>query len=121
MATELEHHVPQEPSPVERLVQYISPPVYERFPENKDESTFDCIRLTVGLPTYQYDSWEALQNEVKKYMPEIYQLVIRKLKEDRQFKRYGVPINFLKLSNVTMLHDFSIEFIFELKGREKMQ
>ncbi len=120
MATELVHHVRREPSPVERLVQYISPPVYERFPENKNESTFDRIRLTVGLPTYQYGSWEALQNEVKKYKPEIYRLVIQKLKKDRQFKRFGVPINFLKLSNVSLLHDFSLEFIFELKGQEEM-
>ena len=114
MATELVHHVRREPSPVERLVQYISPPVYERFPENKNESTFDRIRLTVGLPTYQYGSWEALQNEVKKYKPDIYRLVIQKLKKDRQFQRF-VPINFLKLSNVSLLHDFSLEFIFELK------
>ena len=120
MATELVHHVRREPSPVERLVQYISPPVYERFPENKNESTFDRIRLTVGLPTYQYGSWEALQNEVKKYKPEIYRLVIQKLKKDRQFQRFGVPINFLKLSNVSLLHDFSLEVIFELKGQEEM-
>jgi hypothetical protein len=103
MATELVHHVRREPSPVERLVQYISPPVYERFPENKNESTFDRIRMSVGLPAYQYGSWETLQSEVKKYKPEIYRLVIQKLKRDRQFKSFGVPMNFLKLSNVSLL------------------
>lgn len=28
---------------------------------------------------------------------------------------YGVPLNFLKLSNAILLRDFSMEFIFELK------
>lgn len=59
--------------------------------------------------------WEALQNEVKKYQREIYQQVIQRLEKDRQFKKYGVPVNFLKISNVTLLRDFSLEFIFELK------
>lgn len=71
--------------------------------------------MIVGLPRYQFYSWEALQNEVKKYQREIYQQVIQRLEKDRQFKKYGVPVNFLKISNVTLLRDFSLEFIFELK------
>lgn len=65
LSTELEHRLPQELSPVEKLIQYISPPVYERVPENKDESTFDRIRITVGLPRYRFSSWETLQNKVE--------------------------------------------------------
>ena len=109
--------VSREPSPIDRLVQHIAPPVYERAPENRDETTFDYIRVTVGLPRYQFDSWEILQAEVKKHQYGIYQQVIRALEHDRQFKRYGVPVNFLKLGDVTLLRDFSIEFIFELKGQ----
>ena len=52
---------------------------------------------------------------MEKYRREIYQRVIQRLEEDRQFKKYGVPINFLKLSDVTLFRDFSMEFIFELK------
>lgn len=118
LKTELVHRESQELSPIDRLVQYISPFVYERVPENKNEFTFDRIRVTVGLPRYQFNSWEALRNEVKKYQREIYQRVIQKLQKDRQFKKYGVPISFLKLSEVTLLHDFSIEFIFELKEQK---
>ena len=117
LKTELVRGVPQGQSPLERLVQYISPPVYERVPGNQDETTFDRIRITVGLPCSKFDSQEALQDEVEKYQGEIQQQVIQKLKNDRQFKRYGVPINFIKLSNVILLRDFSIEFIFELKGQ----
>lgn len=118
LRTELVHRVSQKLSPVDRLVQYISPPMYERVPENMDESTFDRIRITVGLPRYQFDSWEAVRNEVEKHQVEIRQRVIQKLENERQFKKYGVPINFLKLSDVILLRNFSIEFIFELKEQE---
>ena len=74
--------------------------------------------MTVGLPRYQFNSWEALKNEVKKNQHEIYKRVVQKLENDRQFKKYGIPINFLQLSNVMLLRDFSMEFIFELKEQK---
>ena len=115
LQTELSHNVPQEPSPIDRLVQYIAPPVYERAPGNHNEATFDHIHMTVGLPRYQFHSWDALRNEVKRHQHEIYQRIIEKLEQDRQFKKYGVPVNFLKLSDVMLMRDFSMEFILELK------
>lgn len=117
LKTEIVHHAPPELTPVDRLVQCIMQPVYERVPGNHNEATFDRIRITVGLPRYQFDSWEALQKEVKKYRREIIQRVVEKLEGSTQFKGYGVPINFLKLSNITLLHNFALEFIFELKGQ----
>lgn len=48
--TELVQKAPQEPSPIDSLVQRIYPPIYERVPENRDKTTFDYIRMTVGLP-----------------------------------------------------------------------
>lgn len=118
LKTEIVHSVPQKQSSVDRLVQHISPPTYERAPENPDESTFDFIRMTVGLPRYRFDSWEALQDEVKKHQAEIYQRVLQRLESDRQFKSYGVPINLLKASDIILRCDYAIEFIFELKERE---
>ena len=116
LKTEVVHQAPQALAPIEQLVQYITAPVYERVPENHNEATFDRIRITVGLPRYQFNSWEALQNEVKKYQREIARRVVQKLERNPRFKGYGVPLNFLKLSNITLLRDFSLEFIFELKG-----
>ena len=87
LQTELTHNVPREPSSIGRLVQGIAPPMYERVPGNDDESTFDYIRITVGFPRYQFNSWEALQNEVKKYQPEIYQRVAQRIETDCQFKK----------------------------------
>lgn len=115
LKTELIHSDPRTLSPVDQLVLYICTPIYERVPENRDEATFDRIRIIVGLPRYKFDSWDTLRNEVKKYKNEIYKRVVQKLEGDRQLKKYGVPINFLVLSNVTLLPDYSMEFIFELK------
>lgn len=120
LKTELIHRAPQEPSPVDRLVQYIAPPICERNPENTNKATFDRIRVTVGVPRYQFNSWKALQKEVKKYQKEIYQRVVQRLEQDRQFKKYGVPISFLKLSHVMLLRDFSLELIFELKEQSEL-
>lgn len=113
--TELTFQPPPEPAPVDRLVQRIALPVFERTPGNQNEATFDRIRIMVSLPRYQFDSWNALRDAVKKYQQEIVQRVVQKLEGNRQFKGYGVPVNFLKLSSVTLLRDFSLEFIFELK------
>lgn len=118
LQTKLAHNVPQELPPIERLIQYIAPPIYERVSGNSNETTFDYIRMTVGLPRYQFNSWEALKNEVKRNQHEIYKRVVQKLENDRQFKKYGIPINFLQLSNVMLLRDFSMEFIFELKEQK---
>ena len=115
LQTELAHPSPQKLSPVDRLVQGIAPPVYERVPGNNNKATFDHIRVIVGVPRYLFNSWEELRNTVNRYQPEIYQRVIEKIENDRRFKKYGVPINFLKLSDVMLLRDFSVEFVLELK------
>lgn len=117
LKTELTYRVPPNKAPIDKLMQSIAAPTFERIPENNDKTTFDYIRMTVGLPRYQFDSWEELQGEVEKYRHEIYQRVIQTIEDDRHFKRYGVPINFLKLSDVTLRRDFSMEFLFELKGQ----
>lgn len=115
LETKIEARPPRKPSPIDQLVQGISPPVFEREPENETPATFDRIRISVGLPRYHFPSWEVLRSEVKKHRHEIYRLVLDKLKNDRRFKRYGVPINFLKLSDVTLRRNYSLEFLFELK------
>lgn len=115
LKTKLVHSVPRKQSPIDKLVQHIDPPIYERVPENNNEATFDYIRVIVGLPRFQFNSWKTLQNNVKKYRQKIYQQVIQKIKNDPRFKKYGVPITSIKLSNAILLKNFSIEFIFEPK------
>ncbi len=115
LKTKMTHGAPPGLSPVDQLVLYISPPIFERVPGNNDERTFDHIHMTVGLPNQRFNSWDALQAEVNKYQHEIYQRVLQKLEKDRQFKKYGISINCLKISDVMLLRDFSVEMILELK------
>lgn len=118
LKTKLVYQAPREPSDFERLVLSIGPPIYEQVSENKNKATIDRIRVVVGLSRYRFSSWGDLRNEVNKFRHEIYRQVIQRVKEDRRFKKYGVPINFLKIDAVTLLRDFSIEFIFEPKAWE---
>ncbi len=118
LRTEIRRSVSDEPSSIERLIQRIHPPTYERTPENPDERTFDYIRITVDLHRYQFNSRKALQDEVKKYQSEIYQRVVQKIEGDYHFKKYEVPMDCLKPCVVILRHDFAIEYIFDRKRPE---
>ena len=112
-----------EPKPLEdlpyidRLIQYIHPPEYERVPENLNEATFDRIRVSVGLPRFMFQTWDDLRAAVRENRKEIDRRVLQKIEEDRQFQRFKVPMNFIKLTEVLLSKDYSIEYIFELKER----
>ena len=56
LRTKIDVRPPREPSPIDQLVQGISPPVFEREPENENTATFDRIRISVGLPRYHFSS-----------------------------------------------------------------
>lgn len=118
LKTKLTYKAPQELSPIDRLVHYIAPPIYERNPENGNEATFDRIRVTVSLPCTYFNSWDVLRDEVKKYQGEIYQQVVHKIEKDRRFKKYSIPMSLVKISNIILLRDFSIDFIFEPKEQK---
>ena len=100
---------------IDRLIQRIEAPEYERVPENHNEATFDRIRVFVGLPRYMFDSWDELKAAVRENRAEIDRRVIQRIEDDRQFKRFKVPINFIKLSDVLLRRTYSLEYIFELK------
>lgn len=100
---------------IERLIQRIEAPEYEREPENLNETTFDRIRVMVGLPRYMFDSWEKLKVAVSENRAEIDRRVLQKIETDRHFKKYKVPISFIKLSTVILRRSYALEYIFELK------
>lgn len=100
---------------IERLIQKIDSPQFERVPENPDPNSFDRIRVTVSLPMYLYKTWEELRDAVKKHRREIDRRVVEKIESDRAFKRYGIPLSFLRLSNLSLGRDFTLEYIFEFR------
>lgn len=57
---------------------------------------------------------------IKKFHKELIRYMVSILKEDSQFKRYGVPVNCLKISSLKLTKDFVLRFILELKGSLSM-
>lgn len=106
---------------IDRLIQRIYPPEYERIPENTNAATFDRIRVLVGLPSTMFRTWDELQIAVKENRREIDRRVIKKIENDKQFQKFHIPLNFLKLSTVLLRKDYSLEYIFELKDLEPHQ
>ena len=100
---------------IERLIQHIDKPIYERNPENTNRNTFDRIVVTVGLPVYMFETKNQLREAVKEYQQEITKRVIKRIQEDATFKKFGVPIGVLRCSNIFFRQDNTLDYIFELK------
>ena len=98
----------------ERLIGEIDTPNFERVPENKNKSTFDFIRIFVSINDI-YDDRVLTKEAVRKYQPQITSVVLQRLEKNKQFQKYGVPVNFLKLSRLTLTHQNMLEYLFELK------
>lgn len=101
---------------IDRLVQSIEKPSYEREPWNQNKKTFDRIRVTVNLPRYMFETWDELKQAVKDNRQEINQKVLTKIETDRSFKKFGLPVNVLQLSDVVLCRNYTLEYIFELKA-----
>ena len=109
-------YTPLNYSYLERLVTRIEPPDYEREPGNSNENAFDRVRVHVNLSYTLYEARSDLVQAVKEHRQEIDKLVIDQIAGDRRFQRFGVPVNVLTLSSLTLFHN-SLEYIFELKDQ----
>ena len=57
---------------------------------------------------------EDLARAVREHRKEIDGMVLSQIEADRRFRRYGVPLNVLKLGALT-LYGHTLEYIFEIK------
>ena len=103
------------PEPIwEGIVTKVCIPEFRCKPENPNKtSTFDYIIVDVNLVT----TWEG---DKKKYIEEhkkgISKLVLEKINKNRTFKRHNVPINYLKISKITLCKDRNVlQYVLELK------
>lgn len=100
------------PTGIDRFITKIDTPSIEREIGNKNKNTFDFIYVDVCIIHF----WETDKRKyIKENMPEIKRRVVEKIESSNQFKRYGVPINFLKVTSITLTRDDVLHFIFELK------
>ena len=94
----------------DRHIGTVGKPVFYRSPENENEKTFDYMHVEcsiVGVP----DKF-AFAKENKKG---IYQYVLDHIKDKSYFKKYGVPINFLKIERARLSKTGMLYMVFGLK------
>lgn len=92
----------------------VSPPIIGRYYTNKNTKTFDFITIYMSFldsPNYK----EIIKNNFKS----ICKIALKRLKSYDRFQKYGIPVNYLKLSDFTILSDKRIELKFELKLKEE--
>lgn len=102
---------------------------FEREPENKKINTFDRIRITCRLISSQdffdelndekINNIKSLKGKQKAYIiknkNKIIQIILDKLNASKNFSKYGITINFLRLASCRLNNDSTLELIFELK------
>lgn len=110
--TKFKHHT--KPSGLDRFITRIEPPIFIRTPENENINTFDFIYVDLNLIV---DWNEDKLQYIKKNIKAIDEMVLDKLESNISFKKYGIPINFLKLGRRSLKNNGRLlEYVFELKS-----
>lgn len=94
------------------FVHTVGTPEIEREFENKNPNTFDFIRVYVSVKHVDANTKRTM---LRKYKKEIMNMVLLQIKTNKSFKKYGIPVNFLRLSQCVLTRDHQIMFLFELK------
>lgn len=103
------------PEGVDRFITRIERPQFICIPENPNkDTTFDYVHIYAGIVS----EWkEDRKKYIRDHIREIIEMVLNKIENDKTFLKYGIPINFLKISKVTLIKRTSeIQFVLELKN-----
>lgn len=98
---------------VEDFVLSVYKPEYRRAAGNEDKKTFDFIEVEMVIR-----STDASKEKVQQHQKEIFRKAIEKIEKDRSFKKYGVPVNVLKMYQFVLKKDGTLIIGFCLKGEE---
>lgn len=100
------------PEGIERFITKIEKPQFVRSPGNNKKETFDYIYIDVNIISH----WEEDRLKyIQKHRKEIDEMVIDSLERSKEFQKFGIPVNFLKVSRITLRRDSVLEFVLELK------
>lgn len=101
------------PFGVYKTVAKIGNPQIERETDNNDTHTFDFARVNMTTVKMTNEQKRAF---IRKYKKSIIRLVLNRIKNYKHYQRFGIPVNFLRLTSCTLTYDHSIIFLFELKN-----
>lgn len=102
---------------VRDFIYLVEKPIFERETENPNKNTFDFIRVRLSIP-----GRETMPDRVpfaKNHIKEIARIALTEIQDKKTFQKYGVPINILKLENVTITADSQLELLFGIKDLYK--
>ena len=75
-------------------------PVFQRYTGNENENTFDNVRLEIILREQNNMMQQCIEHK-----KEILDAAVDKLKSSKSFRKYGVPVNFLKVYDMVLTKD----------------
>lgn len=96
------------------IITRICDPEFICNPENpKKTTTFDYINVDVNLLT----TWKGDKKVyLEKHKKEISKMVLEKVKKDRTFLKYGIPVNYLKIAHIVLYKGGNmLQYVLELK------
>ena len=109
--TKLDVHI--KPDGLERFITKINKPTFVRCPENLKENTFDYIYVDLCI----ISKWDEDKKQyIKKHIKQIEEKVLSTLESNKTFKSFGVPLNYLKVSRITIKRDNVLQFVLEIKS-----
>lgn len=100
-------------SEIDYFVTKVNKPIFIRKPENIDNNSFDYIYIDLNLAI----DWKCDKVEYyKENRKDIDEMAVKKIENSQSFKKYGIPINFLKISRKTFKNQRRVlQYVFELK------
>lgn len=104
----------RKPKGIDAFICRIDAPIFYRSSDNLNANTFDYIYMDVSIVSK--NSMKDRDEYLKEHINEIRQKVVEKLKNSGKFKKYGIPINFLRVCRTTLKKRSNVlQFVFELK------
>ena len=75
-------------------------PIFQRYNGNTNKNTFDTVRIEIILKER-----DNMMQQCIDHKKEILDAAVDKLKSSKSFRKYGVPINFLKVYDMVLTKD----------------
>lgn len=83
----------------------------ERDNDNFNVNTFDFVRVYFSFLPYNKENLKKLQDNKNN----ILNFVVKFIENNYNYRKFNIPVNFLKLTNMIYREDGILEFLFELK------
>lgn len=89
----------------------------EREIDNKNKNTFDFVKTELVL--YGEYNDPKIKNWIRCNHKKIIKCILKDIENNRSYKKYGIPINYLKPTVITHRHDNTLWVTFELRTKKE--